>query len=65
MINIKNLLGFTFYTSPLDQFLIDFDKKNPKLSSSQRAEIKKYARIYKLRDGLDVHEAKTPLWEKF
>ena len=65
MINIKSLLNLDYYTSPLDDFLAEFDKNHPKLSSSQRAEIKKYARIYKLRNDPKPAESKNALLDKF
>lgn len=39
------------YVSELDQFLQDFNRKNPDLSKSQRDERDKYCRINQLRDG--------------
>ena len=65
MINIKSLLNLDYYTSPLDEFLEEFDETHPKLSNSQRKEIQKYARIYKLRDDPKQVEAKDTLWDKF
>lgn len=44
------------YVSPLDQFLAEFDKYHPGLSKSQKREVDKYRRIYRLRD-----EAKQPV----
>mgnify|MGYP001243177458 CR=1 FL=1 len=65
MINIKELLGLTYYTSELDQFLSDFDKKHPKLSSSQRKEKDKYDRIYRLRDKPIQDGLEHTFWDKF
>lgn len=65
MINIKSLLGLDYYTSPLDIFLADFDKKHSRLSPSQRAEIKKYQRIYQCRDNPCYKEQTETIWEKF
>ncbi|GEM_PF-1080003 len=68
MINIKQILGLTHYTSELDQFLSDFAKTHPKLSSSQRKEKEKYARIYRLRDNpqsSETSKTKDSLWEEF
>lgn len=68
MINIKEILGLTYYTSKLDQFLSDFNKTHPKLSLSQRAEIAKYENIYRLRDNpsatAPVNEDQQ-FWDKF
>ncbi len=38
------------YISEIDQRLADFNRTHPK-SKSQQAEIKKYQRIYQLRDN--------------
>lgn len=65
MFNIKSLLGLDYYTSPLDEFLKEFDSKNHKLSASQRKEIKKYSRIYKLRNDKNYSEPKNQFWDKF
>ncbi len=43
----------TSYVSPVDRFLAEFDEENPEKSDSQKKEIKKYQRIYRLRDGKD------------
>jgi hypothetical protein len=65
MINIKELLGLTYYISELDQFLIEYDKSHPKLSSSQRKEIAKYSRVYALRDHPSEPSVKEIFWENF
>ncbi len=65
MINIKALLGLTYYISELDQFLIEYDKSHPKLSTSQRKEIEKYARVYALRDHPSEPPAKEIFWDNF
>jgi len=64
-VNLKELFNLTYYTSKLDQFLIDFDKSHPRLSASQLAEKEKYDRIYALRDNANQPEPKTTLWDKF
>lgn len=38
------------FVSSIDKFLAEFDRTHPK-SSPQKAEIKKYERIYQLRDN--------------
>jgi hypothetical protein len=65
MINIKEFLGLDYYTSPLDEFLANFDKSHPKLSASQRKELEKYKRIYALRDRPQEVKVDKPLWDKF
>lgn len=65
MINIKEFLGLSYYTSELDQFLSDFDKNHPRLSASQRAEKEKYARLYRLRDNPKQPETDETFWDKF
>ena len=53
------------YVSPLDQFLKKWDKEHPHKSASQLAEIKKYARVFKLRDDPNASDGKKDLWEDF
>ena len=65
MINIKEFLGLTYYTSELDQFLLNYDQKHPRLSASQRAEKDKYTRVYQLRDNPEQAEPKETFWDKF
>jgi GH35 family endo-1,4-beta-xylanase len=65
MLNIKNLLGLNYYVSELDQFLEAYEKAHPKLSSSQRQEKEKYARIYELRDKASENPSKKSLWDQF
>lgn len=65
MINIKELLNLTYYTSKIDEFLAEFDKKYPKLSASQRKEKEKYARIFALRDLPEKAENKQTFWDQF
>lgn len=66
MINIREFLNLNFYTSIVDLFLNEFDKKHTKLSASQRAEQEKYARIYQLRDHPQPTTSdKTRFWNQF
>lgn len=65
MINIRAWLGLAYYTSPIDQFLTDFDKTHPHLSTSQRKEIDKYKRIYAMRDNPNYTPPKEDFWEHF
>jgi len=65
MINIKEFLGLTYYTSELDQFLSKIDKEMPNPSASQQAEIKKYERVFKLRDGQLEEPTNKRMWDKF
>jgi hypothetical protein len=66
MINIKALLGLTYYTSGLDKFLENFDQTHPNLSASQSAELKKYTRIFQLRDHVQRLPASDEhFWDKF
>lgn len=51
----------TRYVSPIDQFIMHFDKDHPELSKSQLKEKAKYSRIYYLRDVADrADEHKLP-----
>jgi len=67
MINIRAFLGLTYYTSELDQFLVEFDQQHPNLSPSQRKENEKYRHIFQLRDnpGSSQHEQTDKLWDNF
>ena len=55
------------FKSQVDIFLEPFDNTHSTLSFSQQQEIKKYARIYKLRDTVNTEEEPpTPkIWEFF
>jgi hypothetical protein len=65
MINIKALLGLTYYISELDEFLTEYDKTHPKLSASQHIEVEKHVKIFTLRDHPDSLQPKEPYWDKF
>ena len=66
MINsIIKLLGLTFYTSGLDEFLHQFDSRHPQLSASQRNEQAKYSRINALRDKPTVESTESSFWGSF
>lgn len=47
------------YVGAMDKFLLNFNKKNPKLSASQYEEIEKYKKIYALRDGTPADHSMT------
>ena len=54
----------TNYVSPLDTFLAKFDEENPHKSESQKQEIKKYQRIYQLRDDATAEDMQQcKLWD--
>lgn len=66
MINLREFLGLSYYTSALDKFLSKFRQSHQKLSPSQQSEISKYARIHALRDKASTPAAnQTKLWDKF
>lgn len=65
MFNLRAFLGLTYYTSELDQFLKEFDKKHSRLSASQHKEIEKYKIIFKKRDNANQSEPKQKFWDKF
>ena len=52
------------YVSPYDKFLFQFDATHEK-SLSQLKEIKKYQRIFALRDNPDAQEGLGEIWEEF
>lgn len=54
----------SFYVSQIDQFLVHLSRKFPKKSLSQREEITKFERIFRLRDRV-VKEQKSSIWHKF
>ena len=62
---IKTFLGLDFYTSELDDFLMDFDKRHPQLSRSQRMELDKYKRVYERRDKPEEPSADKSFWAGF
>jgi hypothetical protein len=49
------------YVSPIDVELAEFNQVHPK-SPAQLAEIRKYARIYELRDHPIQEEKKKDIW---
>lgn len=55
----------TRYVSEIDQFLQEFDQKNPKLSLSQQKEIAKHQRVQTLRDKVTEATPDKKLWEDF
>lgn len=65
MSSIIKLLGLTFYTSELDEFLHNFDQRHPQLSASQRNEQVKYSRINALRDKPTIEGVDSTFWESF
>lgn len=65
MINIRKFLGLDYYVSPLDQFLATLNERCGKPSDSQQAEIKKYQRVFKLRDDKTIDSTKKSFWDKF
>lgn len=52
------------YVSPYDEFLAEFDRTHP-LSQSQLQEIKKFQRIFALRDGTEDAEGPDEIWGEF
>lgn len=52
------------YISSIDRFLFEFDN-NHVLSDSQIQEIKKYQKIFNLRDNANTDEAKEGIWKEF
>ena len=52
------------YVSSYDEFLFRFDHTHPK-SASQLQEIKKYERIFRLRDERYLLLEKEVIWDKF
>lgn len=53
-----------FFVSEIDQFLVYLSRKFPKKSLSQREEIAKYERIFRLRDRT-IKEEGSKFWRGF
>lgn len=60
--NSKNHNNFV---SDIDQFLEEFDARNPMKSESQELEIVKGQKIAELRDHVQDDKAKQDIWDKF
>lgn len=65
MQRLKKLLGLEQYVSTLDQFLIDFDQKNPRCSPYQLKEKTKHDRLFYLRDHAEELITPPSIWDKF
>lgn len=52
------------YVSPFDKFLFGFDSTHAK-TPSQLAEIKKYQRIFDLRDNKNIQNTDPTVWKEF
>lgn len=52
------------YVSEIDRMIETFDKTHAP-SESQLAEMKKYERIYQLRDKVTEVKPEAKIWEKF
>lgn len=70
MFNLREFLGLSYYTSPLDTFLAKIKKTMQKTSSSQLKEINKYTHINTLRDNPTCGNgtsatAPKKIWNKF
>ncbi len=53
-----------YYVSPYDKFLLEFDAEHKK-SASQLKEIKKFTRIFALRDQSEQSLLEKENWEGF
>ena len=54
----------TGFTSDIDQFLREFDKKRTQVPDSVSKEIAKNQNIARKRDGI-VEEKDSPIWKEF
>lgn len=52
------------YESPVDEFFAKFDQEHPRKSQSQQQEIKKFKRIFYLRDH-PVAKEESNIWKGF
>lgn len=53
------------FRSEIDSFLQDLERKLQKQSPSEQAEVKKHARIAKLRDNVQERSESSDFWEEF
>lgn len=53
------------FRSEIDKFLQDLERKLQKQSPSEQAEVKKHARIAKLRDKVQERSESAGFWEEF
>lgn len=53
------------YVSEEDLFLKKFDRVHTELTSSQRKEIEKHAKIAKKRDKKEVSDKQDKIWSEF
>jgi hypothetical protein len=51
------------YISEIDKRMVKFDRTHSK-TASQQAEIKKYQRIFRLRDNPTLEEEKKDIWSE-
>jgi hypothetical protein len=64
--NIKDLLNLNYYTSELDEFLMNYDKTHAKCASaSQKYEKDKHRRIKRLRDNAEQDSDSNSFWQYF
>ena len=60
------IFNLNYYTSKIDEFLMNYDKNHPNLSRSQTHEKKKFKRIAALRDNPHAAEKKPASgWSQF
>jgi hypothetical protein len=52
------------YVSPEDKFLFEFDATHKK-SKSQMDELRKHAKLAKMRDDKEYVENQSEIWEEF
>jgi len=52
------------YISEIDEFLTEFNRTHT-YSASQKEEVRKHQRVYRLRDDANASEANGELWEEF
>ena len=63
---ISKFLNLGFYVSSLDKFLNEYSRSHKDLSRSQRQEVDKYNRIYRMRDNPEAgNKQEHTFWDKF
>lgn len=62
---IKTWLGLDYYTSPLDYFLGQLNRRDRRLSQSEQQEVDKHRALFTARDQPTAAPKKSTLWDAF
>ena len=61
----NNRLKRTGFVSDVDKFLREYDKKHPDFVESRQKEIKKFAKIFEMRDNVREQSSEDPVFRDF